>query len=59
MPWHRELVNRFEALLQEVDPTVTLYLIGVPGALFLGILTGLLASCRSSGRSCRPSRRFC
>jgi len=43
LPWHRELVNRFEALLQEVDPTVTLYLIGVPGALFLGILTGLLA----------------
>jgi hypothetical protein len=25
LPWHRELVNRFEALLQEVDPTVALH----------------------------------
>jgi hypothetical protein len=25
LPWHRELVNRFEALLQEVDPTVVLH----------------------------------
>lgn len=23
LPWHRELVNRFEALLQEIDPEVT------------------------------------
>ncbi len=25
LPWHRELVNRFEALLQEIDPTVALH----------------------------------
>ncbi len=25
LPWHRELVNRFEALLQAVDPTVALH----------------------------------
>lgn len=25
LPWHRELTNRFEALLQEVDPNVTLH----------------------------------
>jgi hypothetical protein len=25
LPWHRELTNRFEALLQEVDPEVTLH----------------------------------
>jgi hypothetical protein len=25
LPWHRELVNRFEVLLQEVDPTVALH----------------------------------
>jgi len=25
IPWHRELVNRFEAMLQEVDPTVALH----------------------------------
>jgi hypothetical protein len=24
-PWHRELINRFEALLQEVDPDVILH----------------------------------
>lgn len=25
LPWHRHLVNRFEALLQEIDPTVALH----------------------------------
>ena len=25
LPWHRELVNRFEALLQQIDPTVSLH----------------------------------
>ena len=25
VPWHRELCNRFEALLQQVDPTVALH----------------------------------
>jgi hypothetical protein len=25
LPWHRELINRFEALLQEIDPTVALH----------------------------------
>lgn len=25
LPWHRELINRFEALLREVDPDVTLH----------------------------------
>jgi hypothetical protein len=25
LPWHRELVNRFEALLQQIDPTVALH----------------------------------
>jgi len=25
IPWHRELVNRFEALLKQVDPTVALH----------------------------------
>jgi hypothetical protein len=25
IPWHRELVNRYEALLKEVDPTVALH----------------------------------
>jgi len=25
IPWHRELVNRFEAMLKEVDPTVALH----------------------------------
>ncbi|MCP5234360.1 MAG: tyrosinase family protein [Zoogloeaceae bacterium] len=25
LPWHRELLNRFEAMLQEVDPTVALH----------------------------------
>ena len=25
LPWHRELVNRFEALLREVDPAVSLH----------------------------------
>jgi peptidoglycan hydrolase-like protein with peptidoglycan-binding domain len=25
IPWHRELVNRFEALLRQIDPTVSLH----------------------------------
>jgi len=25
VPWHRELVNRYEAMLQEIDPTVALH----------------------------------
>ena len=25
VPWHREMCNRFEALLQQVDPTVSLH----------------------------------
>jgi hypothetical protein len=25
IPWHRELVNRYEALLRQIDPTVALH----------------------------------
>jgi hypothetical protein len=25
VPWHRELCNRFESLLQQIDPTVSLH----------------------------------
>ena len=36
--------------------TVALSLLGVSGALFLGVLTGLIKFCRSWDRRSRPSR---